>query len=68
MLIKLTGGGGGGGRGGNEAMITNGDFWGLMGTRGKIVDVIHHLSPYVPIIFLGYRALDAEISLKYGAR
>ena len=36
-------------------MTTNGDFWGLkiMGTRGKIVDVIHHLSPKVPIIFLG---------------
>ena len=24
-----------------------------MGTRGKIVDVIHHLSPKVPMIFLG---------------
>ena len=24
-----------------------------MGTRGKIVDVIHHLSPKVPIIFHG---------------
>ena len=24
-----------------------------MGTLGKIVDVIHHLSPRVPIIFLG---------------
>ena len=24
-----------------------------MGTRGEIVDVIHHLSPKVPIIFLG---------------
>ena len=34
-------------------MTTNGDFWGLMGTRGKIVDVIHHLSPKVPIVFLG---------------
>ena len=53
-------------------MTTNGDFWGLkiMGTRGKIVDVIHHLSPKVPIIFLGYfyYALDVEISLKYDAR
>ena len=55
--------------------ITNGDFWGLMGTknhgdsaRGKIVDVIHNLSPKVPIIFRGYCALDVEISLKYGAR
>ena len=36
-------------------METFGDQWGLkiMGTRGKIVDVIHHLSPKVPIIFLG---------------
>ena len=39
-------------------MITNGDFWALMGTkimgtRGKIDDVIHHLSPKVSIIFLG---------------
>ena len=35
-------------------MTTNGDFWGLkiMGTRVKIIDVIHHLSPKVPIIFL----------------
>ena len=35
-------------------METFGDKWGLkiMGTRGKIVDVIHHLSPKVPIIFL----------------
>ena len=24
-----------------------------MGTRGKIVDVIHHLSPKVPMIYLG---------------
>ena len=39
-----------------------------MGTRGKIVDVIHHLSPKVSIIFLGYYILDVEISLKYGAR
>ena len=39
-----------------------------MGTRGKIVDVIHHLSPKVPIIFLGYYALDVEMSLKFGAR
>ena len=31
-----------------------------MGTRGKIVDVIHHLSPKVPIIFLGNYALDTE--------
>ena len=47
-------------------MTTNGDFWGLMGTknmgtRGRIVDVIHHLFPKVPIFFV-------EISLKYGAR
>ena len=54
-------------------MITNGDFWGPTGTKnhgdsGKIVDVIHHLSLKVPIIFLGYYALDVEISLKYGAR
>ena len=35
-------------------MTTNGDFWGLkiMGTRGKIVDVIHHLSPKVPMNIL----------------
>ena len=33
-------------------MTTNGDFWGLkiIGTRGKIVDLIHHCSPKVPII------------------
>ena len=54
-------------------MTANGDFWGLMGTKimgtqGKIVDVIHHLSPNVPIIILGYYALDVEMSLKYGAR
>ena len=24
-----------------------------MGTRGKIVDVIHHLSPKIPMVFLG---------------
>ena len=34
-------------------MTTNGDFWDLwgikiMGTRGKIVDVIHHLPSKVP--------------------
>ena len=51
-------------------MTTNGDFWGLkiMATRGKVVDVIHHLSPKVLIIFLDYHASDVEISLKYGAR
>ena len=31
-----------------------------MGTRGKIVDVIHHLSPKVPIISLRYFTLDVE--------
>ena len=60
-------------RGGGGVMITNGDFWGPTGTKnhgdsGKIVDVLHHLSLKVPIIFLGYYALDVEISLKYGAR
>ena len=35
-----------------------------MGTRCEIVDVIHHLSPKVPIIFLSYYGLDVEISLK----
>ena len=47
-------------------MTTNGDFWGLKttGTRGKIIDVIHHLSPKVAIIY----ALDVEIALKYGAK
>ena len=45
----------------------NGDFWGLMGTRGEIVDVIHHLSPKVPVIFLVHYALDVEISPQYGA-
>ena len=39
-----------------------------MGTRGKIVDVIHHLSPKVPIISLRYFTLDVEISLRYDAR
>ena len=39
-----------------------------MGTRGKIVNVIHHLSPKVHIIFFRYYALDEEISQKYGAR
>ena len=36
-------------------METFGDKWGLkiMGTKGKIADVIHHLSPKVPMIFLG---------------
>ena len=33
-----------------------------MGTRGKIVDVIHHLSPKVPKFHSG----DVEIALKYG--
>ena len=45
---------------------------GPMGTKnhgdwGKIVDVIHHLSPKVPIIFQ-LLALDVEMSLKYCAR
>ena len=35
-----------------------------MGTRGEIFDVIHHLSPKVPINFLG----NVEILLKCGAR
>ena len=39
-----------------------------MGTRGKIVDVIHHLSPKVPIIFLRYFTLDVEFLLRYDAR
>ena len=49
---------------------TFGDFWGLkiMGTRGQLVDVIHHLSPKVPIIFLRYITLDVEIYLRYAAR
>ena len=36
-------------------MTTSGDFWGqkIMGTRGKIVNRIHHLSPKVPIISSG---------------
>ena len=55
---------------GGGLMTTNRDFWGLkiMGTRGKFVDLIHHLSPKVPMIFLGYFALDVEISLKYDSR
>ena len=39
-----------------------------MGTRGKIVDVIHHLSPKVPIISLRYFTLDVEFLLRYDAR
>ena len=39
-----------------------------MGTRGKIVDVIHHLSPKVPIISLRYFTLDVEFILRYDAR
>ena len=39
-----------------------------MGTRGKIVDVIHHLSPKVPIICLRYFTLDVEFLLRYDAR
>ena len=40
----------------------------IIGTRGKIVDVIHHLPPKFFIIFLGHYALDVKISLKDGAR
>ena len=39
-----------------------------MGTRGKIVDVIHHLSPKVPIISLRYFTLDVEFLLRYDTR
>ena len=39
-----------------------------MGTRGKIVDVIHRLSPKVPIISLRYFTLDVEFLLRYDAR
>ena len=39
-----------------------------MGTRGKIVDVIHHLSPKVPIISLKYYTLNVEFLLRYDAR
>ena len=39
-----------------------------MGTLGKIVDVIHHLSPKVPIISLRYFTLDVEFLLRYDAR
>ena len=35
-----------------------------MGTRGKIVDVIHHLSPKVPIIFHGKCGNFTEIWCK----
>ena len=35
-----------------------------MGTRGKIVDVMHHLSPKVPIIFLGKCGNFTEIWCK----
>ena len=54
-------------------MTTFGDFWGLIGTKnhgdsGKIVDVIHHLSPKVPIISLRYFTLDVEFLLRYDAR
>ena len=39
-------------------MTTNGDFWGLkiVETRDEIVDVNHHLSSKVSIIFLSYYA------------
>ena len=49
---------------GAGVMTTDEDFWGLIkiiGTRDKIIDVIHHLSPKVPIIF----SENVEISLKY---
>ena len=59
-VMTQHGGGGGGG----------GDFWGLkiMGTRGEIVDVIHHLSPKVAIIFLGKCGNFTKIWCKVIAR
>ena len=55
--VRCNGGGGGGGGRGNDfqwSLLVTTKKWGLkiMGTRGKIVDVIHHLSPKSLHIFL----------------